>query len=164
MINKNIEKALNVQINNEMYSAYLYLSMSAYLASINLNGFAHWTRQQYIEEQEHALKLYDYVLNRAGKVSLQPIAKVKTQWNGVVDVFENILAHEQKITNDINKLVDIGYKESDHATVNLLQWFISEQVEEEATVSNILDQLKLIDGKGPGLFMLDREANTRTIG
>jgi len=162
MINKNIEKALNEQINKEMYSAYLYLSMSAYLSSINLNGFAHWTREQYIEEQEHALKLYDYVINRAGKVILQPIDAVKIEWNGVIDVFEDILAHERKITDSINNLVNIAYKENDHATVNLLQWFVSEQVEEEASVSDILDQLKLIDGKGSGLFMLDREARART--
>jgi len=154
-------KTVKIKVGKSLTKELLLLQ---YLASINLNGFAHWTRQQYIEEQEHALKLYDYVLNRAGKVSLLPIAKVKTEWNGVIDVFENILAHEQKITNDINKLVDIGYKESDHATVNLLQWFISEQVEEEANVSNILDQLKLIEGKGSGLFMLDREANNRTAG
>ncbi len=164
MINKNIEKVLNEQINKEMYSAYLYLSMSAYLSSINLNGFAHWTREQYIEEQEHALKLYDYVINRAGKVTLQPIDAVKTEWNGVIDVFEDILAHERKITDSINNLVNIAYKENDHATVNLLQWFVSEQVEEEASVSDILDQLKLIDGKGSGLFMLDREAKARTSG
>ncbi len=162
MINKNIEKVLNEQINKEMYSAYLYLSMSAYLSSINLNGFAHWTRQQYIEEQEHALRLYDYVINRSGKVVLKAIDSVKTEWNGVINVFEDILAHERKITDSINNLVNIAYKENDHATVNLLQWFVSEQVEEESTVSDILDQLKLIEGKGSGLFILDREAKTRT--
>ena len=162
MINKKIEKVLNEQINKEMYSAYLYLSMSAYLSSINLNGFAHWTKLQYEEEQEHALKLYDYVINRAGKVTLQPIDAVKIEWNGVIDVFEDILAHERKITDSINNLVNIAYEENDHATVNLLQWFVSEQVEEEATVSDILDQLKLIDGKGSGLFMLDREARARS--
>ena len=160
---KTIEKALNKQLNTEMYSAYLYLSMSAYLSSIHLNGFASWMKIQFQEEQDHAMKLFDYILNRDGNVELEPIDKVQTEWNGVINVFENVLAHERTITTSINELVNTAIDAKDHATVNLLQWFVSEQVEEEAGVSDILDQLKLIEGKGSGLFILDREARTRTV-
>ncbi len=160
---KTIEKALNKQLNTEMYSAYLYLSMSAYLSSIHLNGFASWMKIQFQEEQDHAMKLFDYILNRDGNVELESIDKVQTEWNGVINVFENVLAHERTITTSINELVNTAIDAKDHATVNLLQWFVSEQVEEEAGVSDILDQLKLIEGKGSGLFILDREARTRTV-
>ncbi len=161
-MNKSIEKALNKQLNTEMYSAYLYLSMSAYLSSIHLNGFANWMKIQFQEEQDHAMKLFEYILNRDGDVQLEPINKVQTKWNGVINIFEDVLAHERTITTSINELVNTAIDAKDHATVNLLQWFVSEQVEEEAGVSEILDQLKLIEGKGSGLFILDREARTRT--
>ena len=163
MLSKNIEKKLNDQINAEFYSAYLYLSMSAYLNDISLTGFAQWTRAQYEEEMFHAMKMYDYVLERGGKISLQAIEKPKQSWKDIIDIFEDILAHEQSITQSINQLVNFAMDERDHATVNFLQWFVDEQVEEEASVSEILAQLKLVGGQGSGLFMMDREAGQRTF-
>ncbi len=163
MISKTLEKELNNQLNAELYSAYLYLSMAAYLSQKNLNGFSNWTKVQFEEEQSHANKLFQYILDRGGKVELKQINQPKSEWNGIIDIFENILKHEQYITSRINELVDIAMSEKDHATVALMQWYVNEQVEEEATVSDILDQLKLIEGKGSGLFMLDREAKQRVF-
>ncbi len=162
MISKRLEEELNKQLNAEMYSAYLYLSMSAYLSKENLNGFSHWMLLQFEEEQVHAMKFFQYILDRGGEVKLEKINKPILSWNGIIDVYENVFKHEQHITNLINKLVDVAIKEKDHATVAMLQWYVSEQVEEEATVSELLDQLRIIDGKGSGLFMLDREAKART--
>ena len=162
MINKRVEEELNKQLNAEFYSAYLYLSMSAYCADNNLAGFSHWMRMQFEEEQAHAMKFFQYILDRGGNVKLQEIEKPQHEWNGIIDVFEHTLRHEQHVTSMINDLVNVAMEERDHATVNLLQWYVSEQVEEEATVSDLLDQLRLIEGKGPGLFMLDREAKLRT--
>lgn len=161
MFSKKVEKALNDQINAEFFSAYLYLSMSAYLSDISLVGFANWTRAQYEEEKFHAIKMYDFVLERGGKVKLKEIESPKHKWKDIIDVFEDILEHEQKITRSINDLISLAIDERDHATVNFLQWFIDEQVEEEASVSELLAQLKLVGGNGSGLFMLDREAAQR---
>lgn len=163
MLSKRLEEELNKQLNAEMYSSYLYLSMSACLASINLNGFSNWMKIQFEEEQAHAMKLFQYIIDRGGRVSLMPIADPPGEWNNIIDVFEATYTHEQEVTRLINELVNISIEEKDHATVNLLHWFVSEQVEEEATVSDILDQLKLIDGKGAGLFMLDRELKQRSF-
>ena len=161
MLPEKVEKALNKQINAEFFSAYLYLSMSAYLHDISLTGFANWMRAQYEEEKFHAMKMYDYVLERGGKVKLKAIEAPKHKWDGIIDVFEDVLEHEQEITSKINDLMSLSIDEKDHATVNFLQWFVDEQVEEEATVSDMLAQLKLVEGKGSGLFMLDREAAQR---
>ncbi|RLD46084.1 MAG: ferritin [Bacteroidetes bacterium] len=163
MISKRLEEELNKQINAEMYSAYLYLSMSAYLAKENLNGFSHWMKLQFEEEQGHAMKFFQYILDRGGNVELEEINRPQVSWNGIIDVFEEIYKHEQYITNLINNLVDVAIQERDHATVAMLQWYVSEQVEEESTVSELLDQLRIIDGKGSGLFMLDREAKSRSL-
>ncbi len=163
MISKKIEKALNKQINAEFYSAYLYLSMSSYLNDINLTGFSNWMRVQFDEEQFHAMKFYDYILERGGSVKLESIDKPPHKWNGIIDIFEETLKHEQEVTTMINDLMDLAIKEKDHATVNFLQWFIDEQVEEEASVDELLSQLKLVEGKGSGLFMLDRESKQRTF-
>jgi ferritin len=164
MINKRVEEELNKQLNAELYSAYLYLSMSAYCADNNLAGFSHWMRMQFEEEQDHAMKFFQYILERGGKVALKKIDEPQHEWKDIIDVFEHVLRHEQHVTSMINDLVDVAMEERDHATVNMLQWYVSEQVEEEATVSDLLDQLRLIEGKGPGLFMLDREAKTRVNG
>ncbi len=161
MLNNRLEEELNKQLNAELYSAYLYLSMSAYLASNNLSGFSNWMKVQFEEEQFHAMKLHQYILDRGGRVELNVIEKPKIEWKNILDVFEDVLVHEEKVTSLINNLVDVAMQEKDHATVNMLQWFVAEQVEEEANVSDILDQLKLIDGKGSGLFILDREAKQR---
>ncbi len=161
MLSKKIEKALNNQINAEFYSAYLYLSMSAYLQDISLTGFANWMRAQYEEEEFHALKMYDYLLERSGQVKLETVKAPPYRWKNIIDVFETVLKHEQEVTRSINELMTLAIKEHDHATANFLQWFVDEQVEEESTVSDILAQLKLVGGKGSGLFMLDREAAQR---
>lgn len=163
MINKRIEEELNKQINAELYSAYLYLAMAAYLSSKNLQGFSNWMKVQFEEEQAHAMKLYDYILDRGGRVILKQLDAPQQEWKGILDIFENVLKHEQKVTSLINDLVNLAIEEKDHATVSMLQWFVTEQVEEEANVSDYLDQLKLIDGKGAALFMLDREAKQRVF-
>ncbi len=161
MIQKEIEKELNKQIRLEFESAYLYLSMSSYLSTINLNGFAHWMRLQYEEEQQHAMRMYDYVIERGGRVLLEAITAPQHEWKDIIEIFEHTLQHERGVTERINFMVNLAIDKRDHATVNFLQWFIDEQVEEEANVEDILSQLKLIDGKGTGLFMLDREAKLR---
>lgn len=163
MLNKKIETELNKQVNAELFSAYLYLSMSAYLESINLSGFAHWMRIQAQEEQFHAMKIFDFINERGGRAILFEIEKPKTKWINVIQVAEEIYEHEQKVTGLINNLVDIAIQEKDHATNNFLQWFISEQVEEEAASENIVNQLKMVEGKGNGLFMLDKELNARVF-
>jgi ferritin len=137
--------------------------MSAFLASKNLSGFSNWMKVQFEEEQFHALKLYQYILDRGGKVELEKIEKPKTEWTNIVNVFEEVLAHEEKITSLINNLVDLAIQEKDHATVNMLQWFVEEQVEEEANASDLLGQLKLIQGKGSGLYMIDKELKQRVF-
>ena len=161
MISNRLETELNKQLNAELYSAYLYLSMSAYLARKNLSGFSHWMKLQFEEEQSHAMKFFQYILDRGGSVKLLDIKAPTKEWKNIIDVFENVVKHEASVTEMINNLVNIALEEKDHATVAMLQWYVSEQVEEEATVGDIYDQLKLIEGKGAGLFMLDREAKQR---
>lgn len=163
MIKKRMEEELNKQINAELFSAYLYLSMSAYAETKNMSGFANWLRVQAEEEQFHAMKMFDYVNERGGTVVLEAIEKPETAWNGFVEVFEEVYKHEQKVTALINNLVEVAMEEKDHATFNFLQWFVEEQVEEEANASGLLEQLKFIDGKGSGLFMMDRELKTRVF-
>ncbi len=163
MLSKKIETAINEQINAEFYSAYLYLSMSSYFEDINLTGFANWMRIQYMEENAHALKLFDYVHERGGKVELKNIEHTPKTWKTPVEIFELTLEHERKVTSLIHDLVNLAIEEKDHATNNMLQWFVSEQVEEEATADEILNRLKMFEGKGPGLFMMDRELATRTF-
>jgi len=163
MIKKSVENALNEQINAEFHSAYLYLSMSAYFLSSGLAGYANWMRIQYMEELAHATRFFDYVNERKGKVKLTPIAEVQVDFSGIVNVFEETLVHEQTVTGLINKLMDISIKENDHATRSFLQWFVDEQVDEEANVEQILDNLKLIKGEGQGLLMMDREMQTRVF-
>jgi ferritin len=161
MLSKKIEEALNDQINAEIYSSYLYLSMSAYFASKSLNGFANWMRQQVQEELFHAMKMYDFVNERGGRVILKSIDQPQTEWASTRAVFDHVLAHEQKVTGLINNLVDMALDNRDHASHIFLQWFVSEQVEEEATAGEIVDKLRLIGGDANGLFMLDRELGQR---
>lgn len=163
MIKKAMEDALNEQINAEFLSAYLYLSMSAYFNSLGLAGYANWMRIQHQEELAHATRFFDYLNERGGKVRLTPIGEVQIDFNGVVDVFERTLVHEQIVTGLINRLMDISMHESDHATKSFLQWFVDEQVEEEANVEQILHNLRLIKGEGQGLLMMDRELQTRVF-
>lgn len=163
MLSKKVEDALNNQINAEFYSAYLYLAMSAYFKNMNLNGFAHWMMIQYQEESAHAIKIFNFVLERGGKVKLGKIDGITDKWKNVIEVFEATLAHEKVVTGLINDLVEVAMKEKDNATLNMLQWFVNEQVEEEANVDEILQQLKLIKAEGHGLLLIDRELKTRVF-
>ncbi len=161
--NKKVEEILNKQINAEFWSAYLYLSMSAYFQSKSLPGFANWMRVQFQEEMSHALKIFDYINSRGGSVQLEPIAKVQTEWKNVVDTFKDTYKHECEVTDMIHNCYEVSVKEKDHATANMLQWFIDEQVEEEENAQLILDQLELIGENGQGLFYLDKEMAARTF-
>ena len=163
MLSKKMEKALNGQINAELYSSYLYLAMSAWFSAKGLAGFANWMRQQAQEEMFHGIKFYDFVGERGGKVTLEAIAKPEGEWKSGIDVFQATLAHEQKVTGLINNLVNQALDERDHATNIFLQWFVSEQVEEEANASAILDKLKLIGKESGGLFALDQELGQRVF-
>ncbi len=163
MIKEKMLKALNEQINAEQYSALLYLSMSAYFNNVGLPGFANWMYIQYQEELTHANKFFKYVVERSGKVELKAIKQMPVDFDKVIDVFEKTKAHEEMVTGLINNLVDIAIEERDHACQSFLKWFVDEQVEEEANVQEILDTLKLIDGQGNGIFMLDREMRTRVF-
>ncbi|MBI9065637.1 MAG: ferritin [Salinivirgaceae bacterium] len=163
MLTKRMELELNKQINAEYWSAYFYLSMSAYLESIGLAGAANWMRIQYQEEISHALKFFDYIVERGGKVELMPISEVPKKWNDIINIFEETLKHEQIVTGLINKLMDIAIEEKDHAAKSFLQWYVDEQVEEESGVQTILDQLKMVEGKGNGLFMIDKDLKQRVF-
>jgi len=162
-ISKKAEEILNKQINAEFWSAYFYLSMSNYCNANGMPGFANWMKVQFEEETFHAMKMLDYVNERGGKVILEPIAEVPSEWSGVLNIYEETLAHEEKVTSLINGCVNVAIEEKDHATVNFLQWFVDEQVEEEATVSEILDQLRMFEGKGHGLYMMDKEFKGRSF-
>jgi ferritin len=163
MINKKVETAINKQINAEIYSAYLYLSMNAYFHSINLPGFANWMRVQALEELTHADKFYNFLVSRGGQIKLEAIDGPPVQWKSPLDVFENSLKHEQKVTSLINNLVDLSLKEKDHATNSMLKWFVDEQVEEESNAENVVRQLMLMGESGHGLYMLDRELAQRVF-
>ncbi|MFQ5675874.1 MAG: ferritin [bacterium] len=156
MLKKSIEKALNNQIKAELDSAYVYLSMSAHCESANLGGFAHWLRQQYEEEMSHAMRLFDFVHHRGGKVTLQAVAKPAAEFGKPLALFKEVLKHEQKVTVLINKLYELSVKEKDYPTQIEMQWFITEQVEEENTANDIIEQLKLVGDHGASLHRMDR--------
>ena len=162
MLNKKVEEAINAQINAEMWSAYLYLSMSAFFHANGNPGFAKWYDVQFKEEQDHAMILFNYVVSRGGVVKLQAIDAVPTEWKSPLDVVEATLAHEEKVTALINGLYKVAFEENDFATQSMLKWFIDEQVEEEDNARTIIDNLKMIEGNGYGLYMLDKELGTRT--
>ncbi len=162
MLKKKVEDALNAQINAEMWSAYLYLSMSAYCYANNMPGFGHWFDIQYQEETDHAKIFFNYVVQRDGRVELKPIDAVPTEWKSPLDVFESTLSHEQKVTSLINDLFALSTEEKDFATQSMLKWFIDEQVEEEDNARTIIDNLKMIKDNGYGLYMLDKELAART--
>jgi len=158
-----MEKAIGTQINAEFYSAYLYLAMSAYLEEAGLSGMASWMKNQTQEELFHGMKMYDFVHERGGGVTLETIDCPPTGWESTVAVFENVLSHEQKVTGLINDLVNLALEEKDHATNIFLQWFVSEQVEEEATASAILQKLRMIGSDASSLFALDQELGQRVF-
>ena len=161
MLSKKMETAFNKQINAELYSGYLYLSMSSYFNSLNLEGFATWMKVQALEEQYHGMKKYNFVQERGGRVILDTIEKPATEWESPIAAVEGVLAHERKVTGLINDLVDLAMEERDHASNNFLQWFVKEQVEEEATADDVLQKLKLAGGAGQGLFLMDQEMGKR---
>jgi ferritin len=162
MIGKKVEAALNDQIRKEMYSSYLYLSMAAQFASMNLGGFAHWMTVQATEETKHGMKIYEHVIARSGKVILQQIDAPPSEWKSAKAIFQAAYQHEQKVTESINKIVGLAKAEKDNATEVFLQWFVNEQVEEEANTNEILQKLQLIADTPAGLVMLDAELGKRS--
>jgi len=163
MLKENVSDALNAQINAEMFSAYLYMSMSAYFKSVNLDGFSSWMEAQAQEEMMHAKKFYDFINQRGGRVVFKQIETPQSEWNSCLHAFEEALTHEQKITGLINQLVDIAHEARDHATSIFLQWFVSEQVEEEESVGGVVERLKLVEESKGGLFMIDQELSKRPM-
>lgn len=161
MLSKKLEDALNAQINAELWSAYLYLSMSAYFAKDGKSGFENWFRVQALEEKDHAMKFLDYIITRNGQVDLQPIKAVPKTWKNPLDVFEASLKHEKTVTTMINDLVALAKDEKDYATENMLKWFVDEQIEEEATVTKHIDSLKMIGDNGFGIYTMDKELKSR---
>ncbi len=163
MLSEKMTKSLNKQLNAELYSSYLYLAMSAHFQSINLAGFANWMRVQAQEELVHAVKFYDFINSRAAKVNLLVVEAPPGKWDSPLAAFEHVSDHEQKVTELINGLVNQAVEERDHATNNFLQWFVTEQVEEESSANEIVQKLKLIGDSGGGLFMLDQELAQRVF-
>ena len=161
MIPQKVQTALNNQLNEEMFASYSYLAMSAYFESQDLSGFAGWFRAQSAEEYEHAIKIFDYIHQAGGKVTLKEIKPPKVNWKAHIDVFKDMYAAEQKVTKSINSIVDLSSKEKDYATNNFLQWFVSEQVEEEATAQKLLKRMEMVGNNPPGLLMMDRELEMR---
>jgi len=163
MIGRKMQDALNEQVNAELYSAYLYLSMVAYFESVNLPGFATWMRVQTQEEVVHAMKIYDYVNERGGRVTLKSIAEPPGEWESPLAAFEAAYQHEQKVTGLINGLVNLAIEEKDHAANMFLQWFVNEQVEEESSADAIVQKLKLMADAPGGLYMLDNQMGQRVF-
>lgn len=164
MVKEKMVDALNEQINAELYSAYLYLSMSAYFEDVNLTGFSNWMRVQSQEELNHAMKIYDYVVELGERVELFTVQKPPKEWGSPLAAFEAAYKHEQHVTGLINNLVDMAIADKDHATNNMLQWFVAEQVEEEASANEIVQKLRLVGEDGRGLLILDRELAQRKPG
>jgi ferritin len=161
MLDEEMVSAINKQLNAELYSGYLYLSMAAYFESSDLSGFANWMRVQAQEELSHAMKFYVYLVQRGARVILTEIEAPPTEWDTNIAVFEHVYEHEQMVTGLINELVDLAIKLSDHATNNFLQWYVAEQVEEEESASGVLQKVKLAGEDSSGLLMLDQELGTR---
>lgn len=162
MVSKKLETAINKQINAELWSAYLYLSMSMHFANKGLPGFSNWFKVQFQEEQDHAHKFMNYLIAKGNKVELKPIDKVDTSWDTILHAFEETLKHEKVVTSLINDLVTIAKSENDYASENFLQWYVNEQVEEEETAQGMIDSLKLIGDNGFGIYTMDKELSTRS--
>lgn len=161
MLSKKMLTALNDQIQHELASAYIYLSMSAYFQAENLPGFSQWMKLQFDEEMIHAFKFYDFILTRGERVALQAIEAPAAEYESPLNAFEQALAHEQKITGDIHKLYKLALEENDYPSLSFLQWFIDEQVEEEENVGSVVNDLKRVKGSDQGLLILDRELGQR---
>ncbi len=162
MLSVKMQDALNAQINAELWSAYLYLSMSMDASAKGLKGVANWFAIQFKEEQDHAQILMNYVNARGGRVVLAAIDAVQTEWSTPLAMYEKTLEHEQKVTSLINDLYNIAIEEKDHASRSMLTWFVDEQVEEEENARDIIDQLRMVDGDKFGLYMIDKELAART--
>lgn len=160
-LSKKVEKAMNEQINKELFSEYLYLSMATYCFNENWEGFGNWFLVQAQEEHNHAMKFFKYIYERRGQVTLEKIEKPEAKWDSLLAVFEETLKHEEKVTQSIYNILELAQKENDHASVSFLKWFVDEQVEEEATADAILQKLKKINGNINGLFMLDAQLGQR---
>jgi ferritin len=161
VLSKTIQDAMNEQIKNELYSAYQYLAMSAYCESANLPGFARWMRVQFQEEMGHAMKFYDHIQDRGGRVVLQAIGQPLNEFDSPLEAFERALGHEQKVTGQINGLYGLALSENDYASQAFLQWFVTEQVEEEKNVGDVVETLKMVGDQSEALFLLDRELSKR---
>ncbi|MCS7143473.1 MAG: ferritin [Archaeoglobaceae archaeon] len=164
VIGEKMVKALNQQLNREIYSGYLYLSMSAYFESLGLRGFANWMRVQWQEELMHAMKFFEYIAKRGGRVELFAIEEPPKSWKSPLDAFEYALEHEKKVTKLISDLVELAIAEKDHATLNMLQWFVNEQVEEEESFGEIVGKLKLAKEDSKVLLFIDSELGKREFG
>jgi ferritin len=161
VLGKAVEDAMNEQIRNELFSAYQYLSMAAYCESENLPGFAQWMRAQAREETEHAMKFYDFILDRNGRVVLQRIERPLVEFGSPLEVFEKALEHERRVTAMINDLYGLAARENDYASQTFLQWFVTEQVEEEKNAGDVVETLRMIGDKSEALFLLDWELGQR---
>ena len=162
MISNTINEILNEQINKEFYSGYLYLSMSAHLKELGLNGFASWTRIQAKEEVEHGLKIFDYIINSDSFVTLKQIRTPEFEFKGIISIFNRILEHEKCITSAVMEIAQKAEDEGDRTTLNFVEWFISEQKEEEEAVKNIIKRLELFGDDKVALYLMDKELGTRT--
>ncbi|MEN8209552.1 MAG: ferritin [Candidatus Fermentibacteria bacterium] len=163
MLSNKIQDAINSQINAELYSSYLYLAMAMYFESVDMSGAAKWMNSQAQEELLHADKFMHYVNERGGRVTLEGIEKPPVEWKSVLDAFEAALEHERKVSSLINGLVTLAREENDHMTDNFLQWYVAEQVEEEASAGEVVRKLKLIGDSGGGRFMIDNELGQRVF-
>lgn len=163
MIKKEVYDVLNDQVNKEFYSAYLYLSMSAYFTDLGLTGFANWMRIQAQEEQAHAMLVYDFILERGEKVILKAIDTPKNNWANPLDVMEEVLKHEEYVTSLINNIVHVAEQNQDRATMSYMNWFVDEQVEEESNAQDIIAKLKLIGDDKSALFLLDKDLSARVF-
>lgn len=163
MISKDLQKALIEQLNKEFHSAYIYLGMSAYCSNEGFNGASKWFLIQYQEEVAHGMKMFKYLEDQHIAIALPAIEGVKVEYKSLLDVYKKSLAHEQYMTKNLNNLSDLAMKDKDHATYNLLQWYVTEQVEEEATVSEIIDHIKLVGDNGYGLYTIDKELGSRVF-
>jgi ferritin len=161
-MDKKIEAAFNDQVNAELYSSYLYLSMANYFAAENLDGMAQWMRIQTDEERAHGMKFLDFINQRSGRVVLQQIDAPKIEWSSPLEAFQDAYEHECLISSKVNALVDLAVQEGDHAANTFLQWFVSEQVEEEANAQGIVDKLKMVGDNMMGLMMVDQQLGQRT--
>ena len=163
MLSQRMNDALNEQVKWELYSSYMYLSMSSYFLDKGLGGFANWMRIQAQEELFHAMRFFDFIGERGGRAVLHPVDAPPAEWKNPLDAFTHTLEHERLVTSRINDLVNVAIEEKDQATNIFLQWFVTEQVEEEDSVNDVLNKLRLINGEGQGMLMLDKDLATRVF-